>query len=88
MKTQFRESFAKDLRAIRDKTLLQRVKSIIGSVEQAESLGDIPNLERIKGWERYYRIRVGDYRVGLAVEAAVVIFVRFLHRKDIYKFFP
>ena len=88
MNTQFKESFIKDLRKIRDKDLLNRAKAVIETVEQAQSLGQIPNLERLKGWSRYYRIRVGDYRVGLAVEGNVVTFVRFLHRKDIYKYFP
>ena len=83
MNTQFKESFTKDLRKIRDKDLLNRAKAVIETVEQAQSLGQIPNLERLKGWTRYYRIRVGDYRVGLAVEGNVVTFVRFLHRKDI-----
>jgi len=88
MNTQFKESFTKDLRKIRDKDLLNRAKVVIETVEQAQSLGQIPNLERLKGWSKYYRIRVGDYRVGLAVEGDVVAFVRFLHRKDIYRYFP
>ena len=88
MNTQFKESFTKDLRKIRGKDLLNCAKAVIETVEQAQSLGQIPNLERLKGWSRYYRIRVGDYRVGLAVEGGVVTFVRFLHRKDIYRYFP
>jgi len=88
MNTQFKESFTKDLRKIRDKDLLKRAKAVIETVEQAQSLGDVPNLERLKGWSKYYRIRVGDYRVGLSIEEDVVTFVRFLHRKDIYRYFP
>jgi len=67
MNTQFKESFTKDLRKIRDKDLLNRAKAVIETVEQTQSLGQIPSLERLKGWSRYYRIRVGDYRIGLAV---------------------
>ena len=88
MNTQFKESFTKDLRKIRDKDLLNRAKAAIESVEQAQSLGEIPDLERLKGWSKYHRIRVGDYRVGLAVEGDRVTFIRFLHRKDIYRYFP
>lgn len=88
MNTQFKESFIKDLRKIKDKDLLYRVKAIIETVEQAQSLDEIPNLARLKGWSKYYRIRVGDYRVGLAIEGDVVTFVRFLHRRDIYRYFP
>ena len=31
---------------------------------------------------------VGSYRVGIAVEDGSVEFIRCLHRKDIYRFFP
>jgi len=86
--TQFKESFTKDLRRIRDKDLLNRAKAVIETVEQAPSLGEIPSLERLKGWSKYFRIRVGDYRVGLVVEGNTVTFIRFLHRKDIYRYFP
>jgi len=55
MNTQFKESFTKDLRKIRDKDLLNRAKTVIETVEQAQSLGEIPNLERLKGWSEYYR---------------------------------
>lgn len=88
MKAQFKESFAKDLRRVRDKALLDRVRSAIEAVEQANTLADIPHLEPLKGWNTYYRIRVGDYRIGLVLEEETVVFVRFLHRKDIYRYFP
>ena len=46
------------------------------------------NLRKLRGSDRYYRIRVGEYRVGLSVEGDTVTFVRFLHRKDVYRYFP
>ncbi len=42
----------------------------------------------MKGSRNYYRIRIGDYRAGIIVEGLTVEFIRFLHRKDIYKYFP
>lgn len=88
MKVEFRESFARDLRAVTDQTLRTRVKAIIENVEQAETLDQISNLKRLRGGGNYYRIRVGDYRIGLSINQSVVIFVRFLHRRDIYRRFP
>lgn len=88
MTTQFRESFTKDLRKIRDKSLLKRVEAVIKAVEQARKPEDIFNFEKMKGWKRYYRIEVGDYRIGVAVDGNAITFVRFLHRKDIYRYFP
>jgi mRNA interferase RelE/StbE len=31
---------------------------------------------------------VGDYRIGISVEGDEVEFVRCLHRRDIYRYFP
>ncbi len=88
MKVEFRESFAKDLKGIKDKSLLMRAKDMVEAVEAADSLADISNLKKLKGGGNYFRLRIGDYRVGITLENDTVIFVRFLNRKDIYKYFP
>jgi mRNA interferase RelE/StbE len=88
VKVEFRESFVKDLKGIKDKSLLKRAKEIIEAVENADSLADISNLKKLKGGGNYFRLRVGDYRVGISLENDKMIFVRFLNRKDIYKYFP
>ncbi|HYP52886.1 MAG TPA: type II toxin-antitoxin system RelE/ParE family toxin [Pyrinomonadaceae bacterium] len=73
---------------VKEKNLLSRVREVIESVEQADSLAEIPNLKKLRGGGNYFRLRVGDYRVGVALENETVVFVRFLNRKDIYKYFP
>lgn len=88
MRVEFRESFAKDLKNVKDKGLLKRAKEVVESVERANTLDEIHNLKKLKGSGNYFRLRVGDYRVGIALEDDVVIFVRFLNRKDTYKYFP
>lgn len=88
MKVHFRESFVRDLGAIRNASLRERVTALIETVEQAQSLADIPNLRRLRGGGEYYRLRVGEYRAGLVIDDTGVTFVRFLHRRDIYRRFP
>lgn len=88
MNTNFRESFAKDLRVIRDRSILVQVKDVIESVEAASNLRDIAGLKKLKGTTDYYRIRFGQYRIGIIVRGNEIIFVRILHRKDIYRYFP
>jgi mRNA interferase RelE/StbE len=88
VKVGFRESFAKDLKGVKDKTLLKRAKEVVEAVEKAASLADISNLKKLKGGGNYFRLRVGEYRVGITLENDAIIFVRFLNRKDIYKYFP
>ena len=88
MNVEFRKSFEKDLNNLRDESLLQRIQAVIEEVEEAEALGNISNLKKLKADGNYYRIRVGDYRIGMAVDENIVIFVRVLHRKEVYRYFP
>jgi mRNA interferase RelE/StbE len=88
LNVEFKESFLRDLRGVKDKSLLARIKEIIEGIEQAQKLADIVSLKKLKGERHYYRIRVSDYRVGLKIESDSVTFIRVLNRKDIYRYFP
>jgi mRNA interferase RelE/StbE len=57
-------------------------------VENYTSPAQIPNFQKLKGYKNYYKIRFGDYRIGLKMEGDTLYFERILHRKDIYKFYP
>ena len=61
---------------------------MLEQIEQTRTLHDIPNVKHLTSDGPYYRIRIGDYRLGLIVEDDTVTFVRFLHRRDIYRYFP
>lgn len=88
MKIEFTNSFVKDLKVINDKSLKNRVKKIISEIELSDSLQSILYVKYLADSRNYYRIRVGDFRIGIKVENDIVIFIRLLHRKDIYKRFP
>jgi len=88
LKVEFRKSFLKDLQMRAEKNLRRRIRQTIERVEQARSLHELEGVRKLRGGEGYYRIRMGDYRFGLVVKADTVIFLRFLHRKDIYRYFP
>ena len=88
MKTAFRKSFEADLAAITNAALLNRVRKIIEQVEAAPTFQQIPNLKRLESAGKYYRIRLGNYRIGFVFDQGVVTFVRCLDRKDIYRYFP
>jgi len=88
MKVEFRKSFEKDISRILERHLLARIKSVIEEVENADSLLDVSNIKKLKADGDYYRIRVGDYRIGFVEDGDVVTFVRLLHRKEIYRYFP
>lgn len=88
MNVEFRRSFVKDLEKTADSRLRQRVREVIVAVESAQTLADVGHVRKLRDGENYYRIRVGDYRLGLLWEGDTIVFVRFLHRKDLYRVFP
>jgi mRNA interferase RelE/StbE len=88
VKVEFRKSFEKDLSKMRDKDLLLRIKVVIEEIENADSLLNVSNIKKLKADGDYYRIRVGDYRLGLTQDAEIITFVRALHRKEMYRYFP
>ena len=80
--------FEKDTNKISDKSILKKIANCIIDTQNAKSLNEVKNLKKLKGFDLEYRIKIGDYRIGLVIESKAVSFIRFLHRKDIYKFFP
>jgi len=78
----------KDLERVRDRRLKERVRRVIERLEAAETLQEVEGVKRLRGGEGYYRIRIGDHRLGLVLEGEKVVLVRFLHRKDVYRYFP
>ena len=61
---------------------------MIQAVEEAADLREITSLSKMSGGGNFYKIRIGQYRLGLSIEGGVVEFVRRLHRRDIYRYFP
>jgi mRNA interferase RelE/StbE len=88
MKSAFRQSFVRDLKKIKDKRIAERIRETIENVDAADDLGAIRNLKKISGTDAYYRIRIGEYRIGHVLSKDTVEFVRCLRRKDLYRYFP
>lgn len=88
MKIIFLKSFLDDIKKIKDKNLKATIKAAILNIENAETLEDLSNVKKMKGYSTAYRIRIGDYRMGFYKETEVVEIARFLKRNDIYKVFP
>ncbi len=88
MNSQFRASFLKDLEAIRDRKILKQSRAAIEQIEQAQSLREIPNMKKLRRGGNYYRMRVGDFRLGLTIVGDTVSFIRCLDRKEIYRYLP
>ncbi len=88
MNTVFKNSFLKELKKLKNKSVKESVYNCIVQIESAKNISEIRNLKKLSGYDIYYRIRIGDYRIGIKIEDDVVFFVVLDHRKDIYKGFP
>ena len=80
--------FEKDTDKIRDRNLLIKLADIIEQVRNSPNFESIRNFKKMQGSNNYYRIRIGDYRIGIILSGNTVTFIRFLHRKEIYRVFP
>lgn len=88
MKTLYNKKFLKDLAGIPHNERISIEKFVFETLLNCNDLENIGKIEKLKGHEKYYKVRFGNYRVGLRIENETVILERVLHRKDIYKYFP
>ena len=86
---EFDKSFEKSLDKIKNKSLYPRIEKIILEFENSKSLSDLTNIKKLIGFKNYYRVRIGEYRLGFELLSKNTLrFIIDAHRKDIYKSFP
>lgn len=88
MKIEITRKFQKQVNKSANQKTKDKLRNILQQVQQASDLSDIQNLKKLKGHERTWRIKMGEYRIGIHIENNIVIFAAFDHRSDIYKYFP
>lgn len=88
MKVKFERRFQKDIQCIKIASVLNGLEKAIIAVKDAKTVKEIPNIKKLKGGKTAYRIRVGDYRIGVYIENDLVEFVCLLPRSIIYRYFP
>lgn len=88
-KVEYTKRFLKELATL-PVNLRSRVEPIVFQELESENPFELGYLEKLKGYDDKYKIRVGDYRIGVTVnsETKTLICQRIAHRKDIYRIFP
>ncbi|MCA4896860.1 MAG: type II toxin-antitoxin system RelE/ParE family toxin [Cytophagales bacterium] len=79
------KSFERDAKRL-PKDVQVRVKASIEKLRNS-SLQEL-NLTKMEGAKNAFRLRVGDYRIGLYLEGDSVVLSRVLNRKEMYRYFP
>lgn len=91
MEVIIKKSYLKDLRKV-PKQIFLASDSVIDRLKASDTLKnsglDYIKMEGQKKGENYYRIRVGDWRIGIEYINPKTIVICILRRGDIYKHFP
>jgi mRNA interferase RelE/StbE len=88
MELEFRDSFLKYLKRIKETAVKKKITAVISESKKGNSLHDLKDVRKLEGTGAYYRIRIGDYRIGIKLQDKKLIFLRCLNWKDIYRYFP
>ncbi len=70
------------------KNVQEDARKVITALENVNSVYDIKNLEKLAGFKFYYRIRIGQYRIGIKEQNPKVYVICIMERSQIYKSFP
>ena len=88
MKILYERTFYQDLSKLSDNNINNRIIALIELLKKSEDISKLPSIKKITGYSDYYRIRIGDYRLGIKYNNNQITLIRFLHRKEIYRTFP
>ena len=88
MKILYYKSFEKDLSRIKDPKLSLAVEFAIKQIKLANTLSEMSNVKKMKGYKSAYRIRIGDHRIGFLFDGDAVCLAAIGDRKNFYKSFP
>ena len=88
MKVVYKKRFLKELAKIPSEQRRKIEHFVFAEAPNLTSLSQSRSVKKLKGFQTYYRVRFGDYRVGLNFEDNTLTFERVAHRKDIYRVFP
>ena len=89
MNANYLPSFIKELKALKSTPYFKPINTLVfEEIPKFDAFTDIKNLKKLQGYDNAYRIRVGDYRIGIIFQDETVTFCRVLHRQEIYRYFP
>ncbi len=88
MTVKVHKKFLKDLKKI-PASQREKIEQFVFEESEFFDKAHLPvKIEKLRGYRTFYKVRFGNYRVGLRIEGNILTFERVLHRKEIYRFFP
>ena len=88
-KIEYTRRFLKELSKLSKDVQVQAEKIVFDELLTTNPF-ELGYLERMTGYSDKYKIRIGNYRIGITVDKQnqLIICQRIAHRKDIYRIFP
>jgi mRNA interferase RelE/StbE len=85
----YKKVFLKDLAAIPRRYRSRIERLVFEQIPASDTIFQDFDIHKMRGFENYYRIRVGQYRIGCKVTSDnEIIFYRVKSRGEIYRIFP
>jgi Cytotoxic translational repressor of toxin-antitoxin stability system len=85
----FTKTFLKDLAKVFPANRRKQIEHFVfEELQNINSLEEIGSAEKMTGHKNFYKIRFGDYRIGIYKSEHNIELRRVLNRKEIYKYFP
>ena len=76
MKTEYLPGFIKDLKALKGTSYYVRIKTLaFDDIPQLADINEVKNLKKLKDNKPFYRLRVGDYRIGFRWDNNILVFM-------------
>jgi len=88
-KVEYKKRFLKELSKLPEGVQAQAEKVVFESLI-CENPFDLGYVEQMRGFAGKYKIRIGQYRIGVTIDKQKkeIVCNRIAHRKEIYRLFP
>lgn len=89
MQVLFKRSFLKNLAKLPIDIKTKIENFVFEELPKYNSIHQVGNIEKMQGYDGYYKARFGLYRIGLKLETNDTIIIQtVMHRKEVYCYFP
>jgi mRNA-degrading endonuclease RelE of RelBE toxin-antitoxin system len=85
----YKKIFLKDLAALPGRYRVRIERLVFDQIPESDNIFHDFDIHKMRGSENYYRIRIGQYRIGCKITSDnKIIFYRVKSRGEIYRVFP
>ncbi|NOT85895.1 MAG: type II toxin-antitoxin system RelE/ParE family toxin [Methylococcaceae bacterium] len=88
MEVRYSKKFFKQLAEIPSDSRSKIEAFVFSDIVTVTSIAELGKIEKMQGYDGFYKVRFGQYRLGLVIENGVITVKTVMHRREIYKFFP